>query len=573
MRINLFLLGAMFSTTALWAQNVGIGQATPVSKLHVQSSTTSGDGVQVTNTNTGATATDGLKIGVGSTLNNKDGIVNQQELAGIRLRTNALERGIIDSIGNLGLNIRAPYYDDLFSAYAADYTGATNASTTSGRYAVNAYANSRSAIYAENNAAGLTAGGGVTAINYTGYFYNKGAAATGANPPTRVLSAKLGATNGVINASTYGITSTAMYVQNDYTNVDMAAWITNFGTGVNGAALQANNYSTTAGTNFFSGAKVSVAGQTPVSGVTTNVYAFGVLGGAALSGLKTAGTIGISTWGTGSASINGGGLGYWSAAGTEYGVYGFGKAYSTGATAGRFAGGRGADVATTTTPSSHIGLGINGTVMGGWLQGKIYGTYMRGDRFSTYTDGLSITNQPITQLVEVENSQERVATFASVSQSVDITAKGKGRLVNGSVDIQFDAKFSQIIDNDVIVTVTPIGDCNGVHLVRTSNKGFTIAENQKGVSNVAFTWIAIGTIKQVKTPIISSEILNKDFDTQMRSATHDDNDVIPPTPIWYDGTNIRFDTIPEGTIKRVAPEGMIGGNGQPTLSKQVRDDK
>ena len=560
----------LFSSAAN-AQNVGIGQATPVSKLHVEASTTAGDGVQITSTTTSSTATDGVKIG----LSGSDALINQQENAALNLHTNKIERVSIEANGNAAINNTANASTDAFAVYAgnwATFTGSlgtgtrTNASV--GNYPVNAYAKTRTAIFAENDAQGSG-----TAITPTGWFYNHGAAATTGNSPTSTLFTKLGATNASIDASPYGISSAAMYIQNDYTNTDMAAWITNVGSGVNGSAMQANNYSTTAGTNFFGGARVSVAGQTPGGSANTgNVFCFGVYGAAGLYGNKTAGTIGISTFGAGSTSITGGGLGYWAGSGTEYGVYGFSKAYFTGSTSGRYHKPKSGNTTSAVPVSSQVGMGINGTVMGGWLQGKIYGTYMRGERFSTYIDGAAMTNQPITQLVEVDNQQARVATYASVSQTADITARGKARLVNGRAVVTLDANFRNLVGDDIIVTATPIGDCNGVHLVSMKNDNFVVAENQKGTSNVEFTWIAVGSIKKYQNNTVSPEILDKNFDTNMRGVTHDDNDATAPTPIWYDGNEVRFDAIPAGTIDRTAPEGMMGKEPIKQITR-TKDDK
>lgn len=562
----LLLLGS-----AANAQNVGIGQATPLSKLHVQASTTAGDGVQITNATTAATATDGVKIGISGS----DALINQQENAALNLHTNKIERVSIEANGNTAINNIANASTDAFAVYSGDwltFTGSlgtgTRTNTSVGGYPINAYAKTKTAVFAESDAPGSS-----TTITPTGWFYNHGAAATAGNSPTSTLIAKLGSSNSTIDASLYGISSAAMYIQNDYTNTDMAAWITNKGTGVNGSALQANNYSTVAGTNYFAGAKVSVAGQTPGGSANTgSVYCFGVYGAAGLYGLKTAGTIGISTYGAGATTITGGGLGYWSAASVEYGVYGFSKAYFTGSSSGRYHKPKTGSTTSAVPVSSQVGMGINGTVMGGWLQGKIYGTYMRGDRFSTYIDGAAMTNQPITQLVEVDNQQARVATYASVSQTADITARGKAKLVNGRAVVTLDANFRNLVGDDIIVTATPIGDCNGVHLVSMKNDNFVVAENQKGTSNVEFTWIAVGSIKKYQNNTVSPEILDKSFDANMRGVTHDDNDTNAPTPIWYDGEDVRFDAIPAGTINRTAPEGTIGKE----LIKQVirtKDDK
>lgn len=81
--------------------NVGIGSSSPQQLLHVNSSGSNGGQLQVTNTSTGATSTDGLVIGYDTA---NDVIINNQEATQIKLFTSGAERARITSGGNVAIN-------------------------------------------------------------------------------------------------------------------------------------------------------------------------------------------------------------------------------------------------------------------------------------------------------------------------------------------------------------------------------------------------------------------------------------------------------------------------------------
>jgi hypothetical protein len=84
--------------------NVGIGtSSSPISKLHVQSSTTLSD-LRLTNSTTGSSATDGLQI---YTSGNQASILNKEN-AVLDFGTNNLTRMTLDASGNVGIGIANP---------------------------------------------------------------------------------------------------------------------------------------------------------------------------------------------------------------------------------------------------------------------------------------------------------------------------------------------------------------------------------------------------------------------------------------------------------------------------------
>ncbi|MBS1651685.1 MAG: hypothetical protein JSU07_06705 [Bacteroidetes bacterium] len=306
-----------------------------------------------------------------------------------------------------------------------------------------------------------------------------------------------------------------------------------FGSSTQGVGILGTSASTSGGTAF-NAVGAGVSGD--ASGVRGN-YAFGVLGNGG-SYKRTGGVMGYD-YGTMGA------LGYFANNSTNYSVYGFGTGFTTGGAGGRISSSSVANITSSyNVPDNTIGLGIYGGVMGGWIKGLVYGTHFSGHRYGIYVDGNTITNNVYTQLNSVDNSDKRVATYAPTSTNVDVYSKGKANLVNGKTIVNFDNNFKNLISDkeDVIITLTPVGVCNGVYISRTNLDGFEVTENNNGNSNVQFNWIAIGTKKGFENPQISSEIIDASFDGKMNGVMHNDNAPDEGTPIWWDGTSVRFDT-------------------------------
>ena len=239
--------------------------------------------------------------------------------------------------------------------------------------------------------------------------------------------------------------------------------------------------SRTAGTDFDLNNNKGVWGTlsyTNTSGTSNTAGSFGVVGtvgdGGALTNYsrRTGGVLGSDLYARGA-------LGYYAGNGNDYAVYGFGGAYQNGGAGGRNMAQTGLD--------TFIGLGIHGGVMGGWIKGKVYGAMFSGDRFGSYIHGKSITNDTYVVLDEKENGS-KIATYASTSMSIDVQSRGVGNLNNGVASISFDKAFQQLVDTKkpIIVTITPIGESNGVHIVRVGTNGFSIKENLDGKSSVQF---------------------------------------------------------------------------------------
>jgi hypothetical protein len=90
-------------------KNIGIGINTPNTLLHIHSNTGYSKSIQITNTSTGTTNSDGFIIRSGFTNNNDIELINQEATGSIFLYTANSKRIAIDPNGNLGIGISQPY--------------------------------------------------------------------------------------------------------------------------------------------------------------------------------------------------------------------------------------------------------------------------------------------------------------------------------------------------------------------------------------------------------------------------------------------------------------------------------
>jgi len=309
----------------------------------------------------------------------------------------------------------------------------------------------------------------------------------------------------------------------------------------NSCAVRGINSVPAAGTGFR-----ALAASGPRTGVQGNVastsgaYTFGVYGTFASTANRCGAVYGDDF------GVAAGGLGYYSAGAVDYGVYGFGSAYQTGIATGRMASSNGNGVYTPSESNNMIGMGLYGGVMGSWTRGMVYGAHVKGERYSMYIDGYTYTNKPIAQLVTKDDGS-RIATYVPSSATADIYARGKVQMINGEAHVYFDDNYIQSVTNtqDLVITVSPRGNSNGVYIASIDNSGFTIKENGNGNSNVEISWISIGTRKDADQLFVAPEVLTSDFDHKMRGVMFNDNNTSESgTPIWWDGNQIRFDTPP-----------------------------
>ena len=339
-------------------------------------------------------------------------------------------------------------------------------------------------------------------------------------------------------------------------------WAINGYSGVNGGGVYGQ---ITGGTTVFAGVQGEYSGTGGTGAGVRGIYLTTLTGGTGFNNAVASGVNGTATssgnykfgvFGSGGTNSRSGGvlgndygfalgaLGYYTSGLVDIAVYGFGQAHTNGVAGGRLSGALTSnwDGVQNTT----IGLGIYGGVMGGWVRGLAYGMHVKGEQYSMYVDGLTFTNKPIAQLVN-NGSEERVPCYSSTSFTSDIYERGKSNLINGEVFIPFSDNFRKIISNpeEVVITVTPNGNSNGVYISKVDADGFFVKENNHGTSNVKLTWIAVSTIKGNENISVDKEILSSGFDAKMDGVMFNDNNTTDkPQSIWWDGQKVRFDTPP-----------------------------
>lgn len=218
----------------------------------------------------------------------------------------------------------------------------------------------------------------------------------------------------------------------------------------------------------------------------------GVIGGSSYSLLPT--------WGS---------LGYKSSAGTHFG------GYFTSSTTG-----------SGKSPNEvmiNCGIAAWGDLFGADIHGKIYGMFVEGGNYAIYSNGVTYKNNLDVHLQE-NGSNTFSVLYTSVSNEVTVQTSGVVALSNGKASIMFDPVFAATVSDKepVIVTVTPIGNSNGVFLEAVSTKGFTVVENNNGKSNVSVNYIAVGRRAGYENPTLAPEVIDAEYLSKITRGLHND---------------------------------------------------
>ena len=96
-----------------------------------------------------------------------------------------------------------------------------------------------------------------------------------------------------------------------------------------------------------------------------------------------------------------------------------------------------------------------------------------------------------------------------------------------------------------MITITPNGECNGVYIASSNEKGCVVKEQMKGSSNITISWIAIAKRidngKDQATKMVSA----LDFESNIQKVLYSDgNTEGKALGIWWDGQSIRFGELP-----------------------------
>lgn len=424
---------------------------------------------------------------------------------------------------------------DIFSSHtsATAFNNVTGYPGVTGSRAISGYANGGGMGvfgFADRNGYGIV---GLTQPSAISSFVQTGEGVLGqADGSSGISSIPIGV-HGIIDESVAGL-STATPVLGENNNITR-------GSGLNGGAYS--------GSGSVSGVYGNIGSRNPTS--TTDVYQFGVIGDILLLGTSTQPDATGGVLGT-NASGGFGILGYKSKNGTTFSVYG-------GSQAGTINAGNTGKNSGNSQPNNTIGIGVNSGFMGGYVKGNEYGLISSGDEFGMYVQGNTITNEPIVQLTDTNNAQ-RTISYTATSIEVDVTTRGTGKLTNGESFITFKEAFKNLVSSEegINITITPMGETNGVYISKVTSEGFYVKENRNGSSNVSFNWTAIGTRKGYEKGVeISDTVLSNNFDKNMNGVMNNDGGKEEGTPIYFDGNQIRFERMPEGIIqynKKEAPK-------------------
>jgi hypothetical protein len=308
-------------------------------------------------------------------------------------------------------------------------------------------------------------------------------------------------------------------------------------------------------------------------GLWGNAYTFGVAGYSFLDDNRSGGNLGYSS----TYGVVWGCMAYRSSGSTLYG------GYFTSQTTG---GGKAEETAINN------GIGAWGDLFGATITGGIYGTFTRGEHYASYDHGTSFKDGLDVHLQKNEENTNTVL-YTSVSTDVTVQTCGYGQLADGKCIIAFNKAFTEVLSREkpVIVTVTPVGDCKGIHLADIDASGFSVEENETGKSSVKFTYIAIGQRAGYEEPKLPEEVVQSDYIDKVEKSLVDDGSTKGDSPgLYYENGQLITGTHPsmlpdpnkpkvdQNTRSKIVPsdidKGAIGNGKAPeTIQSTVTSPK
>jgi hypothetical protein len=172
-----------------------------------------------------------------------------------------------------------------------------------------------------------------------------------------------------------------------------------------------------------------------------------------------------------------------------------------------------------------IGIGAWGDLMAADFHGKVYGIYTEGENYAMFSHGAVYKDNVDVHLQKNREGNNRVL-YTNVSTDVTVQTSGTATLSDGMASISFDLVFADIVSSEepVVVTVTPMGESNGVYLSNVTSTGFTVVENNAGKSNVTINYIAIGKRAGYENPQLAKEVVETGYTSKLARGLHADSD-------------------------------------------------
>jgi len=214
----------------------------------------------------------------------------------------------------------------------------------------------------------------------------------------------------------------------------------------------------------------------------------------------------------------------------------------------------------------HGGIAAWGDLFGADIHGKVYGMFVEGENYAVYANGVTYKNNLDVHL-QKNGTNILSALYTSVSNEVTVQTSGVATLSNGKVSIMFDPVFATTVSDKepVIVTVTPIGNSNGVYLAEVNTRGFLVVENNNGKSNITVNYIAIGKRAGYENPTLAPEVIDAEYISKIARGLH--NDAITETDgegLYYENGKLIVGKHPSTLVSKPKPAepGFIHQNNQ-----------
>lgn len=267
-----------------------------------------------------------------------------------------------------------------------------------------------------------------------------------------------------------------------------------------------------------------------------DLYTFGTSGFCYNDYTRTGGVLGAesngSYWGS---------LGYRGSNSVGYGVYGS-SGYASG---GGFLASNGQLVG--------VGGGFYGDLMGGWSRGELMGFTTSGEMYALYNDGNSYTEGYSADIVKTDDG--RKAAYSVTSTELKVYDDGSYEINGNEIFVSFDKDFASMINptQNPTITVSPVGGWAPLYIKEIRQDGFVVANDNYNGNNVKFSWIAVAERIDSENAELPKDIADDKFNENLKGFMFNENITNRnATPIWWDGSTLRFDAIPEKPIDEAA---------------------
>jgi hypothetical protein len=270
-------------------------------------------------------------------------------------------------------------------------------------------------------------------------------------------------------------------------------------------------------------------------------YSFGVGGWNYNDFSRTGGVVGGEIYGN-----YWGSLGYKAASTITYGVYGS-NAYASGS---------------GYAPNERIPVSVGGGffgMVGSVTKGDVIGQINDGELFSAYNVGDVYTSGKQVELIN--SGEDMLPSYSMTSPDAVVYKQGKGHLVDGRATIKFDSKYAQMLGESPIVTISPMGKCNGVYIVSVDKEGFIVEELNNGKSNVDIGWIAVGDRVDAKATEVPEFLKKSSFNTSLKKVMQSDGNTSQNAEgMSWDGKTLHLNL--EGVVQKpvIRPTETTPGN-------------